>query len=206
MVITKIEKQKKNKERYNISIDGEFAFGLYEDSLVKYGLRSGDELTSEKIKEMQEYDEFGYGKKVAYSFLAYKQRSKKELIKKLKLKKISDASIEKIVELLEKQKYLNDELFAGNFIEDKLNSRPIGKRLAKLKLSEKGIDKEVIEETLNKIYSEDKEAEYAERVLEKYVKKVKYKDAVDKKNKCYRYLISKGFDFDTVKKVLSIGY
>lgn len=206
MVITKIEKQKKNKERYNISIDGDFAFGLYEDSLVKYGLRSGDELTSEKIKEMQEYDEFGYGKKVAYSFLAYKQRSKKELIKKLKLKKISDASIEKIVELLEKQKYLNDELFAGNFIEDKLNSRPIGKRLAKLKLSEKGIDKEVIEETLNKIYSEDKEAEYAERVLEKYVKKVKYKDAADKKNKCYRYLISKGFDFDTVKKVLSIGY
>lgn len=206
MVITKIEKQKKNKERYNISIDGEFAFGLYEDSLVKYGLRSGDILTSEKIKEMQEYDEFGYGKKVAYSFLAYKQRSKKELIKKLKLKKISDASIEKIVELLEKQKYLNDELFAGNFIEDKLNSRPIGKRLAKLKLSEKGIDKEVIEETLNKIYSEDKEAEYAERVLEKYVKKVKYKDAADKKNKCYRYLISKGFDFDTVKKVLSIGY
>jgi len=206
MVITKIEKQKKNKERYNISIDGDFAFGLYEDSLVKYGLRSGDILTSEKIKEMQEYDEFGYGKKVAYSFLAYKQRSKKELIKKLKLKKISDASIEKIVELLEKQKYLNDELFAGNFIEDKLNSRPIGKRLAKLKLSEKGIDKEVIEETLNKIYSEDKEAEYAERVLEKYVKKVKYKDAVDKKNKCYRYLISKGFDFDTVKKVLSIGY
>jgi len=206
MVITKIEKQKKNKERYNISIDGDFAFGLYEDSLVKYGLRSGDELTAEKIKEMQEYDEFGYGKKVAYSFLAYKQRSKKELIKKLKLKKISDASIEKIVELLEKQKYLNDELFAGNFIEDKLNCRPIGKRLAKLKLSEKGIDKEVIEETLNKIYSEDKEAEYAERVLEKYVKKVKYKDAVDKKNKCYRYLISKGFDFDTVKKVLSIGY
>jgi regulatory protein len=206
MVITKIEKQKKNKERYNISIDGDFAFGLYEDSLVKYGLRSGDELTAEKIKEMQEYDEFGYGKKVAYSFLAYKQRSKKELIKKLKLKKISDASIEKIVELLEKQKYLNDELFAGNFIEDKLNSRPIGKRLAKLKLSEKGIDKEVIEETLNKIYSEDKEAEYAERVLEKYVKKVKYKDAADKKNKCYRYLISKGFDFDTVKKVLSIGY
>jgi regulatory protein len=206
MVITKIEKQKKNKERYNISIDGDFAFGLYEDSLVKYGLRSGDELTAEKIKEMQEYDEFGYGKKVAYSFLAYKQRSKKELIKKLKLKKISEASIEKITELLEKQKYLNDELFAGNFIEDKLNSRPIGKRLAKLKLSEKGIDKEVIEETLNKIYSEDKEAEYAERVLEKYVKKVKYKDAVDKKNKCYRYLISKGFDFDTVKKVLSIGY
>lgn len=204
MVITKIEKQKKNKERYNIFIDGEFTFGLYEDSLVKYGLRSGDELTTEKINEMQEYDEFGYGKKVAYSFLAFKQRSKKELVKKLKLKKISDASIEKIIELLEKQKYLNDEIYAGNYLEDKLSSKPIGKRLAKLKLSEKGIDKEVIESTLNKIYTEDAETEYAERVLEKYAKKVKYKDEADKKNKCYRYLISKGFDFDTVKRVLGI--
>lgn len=206
MVITKIEKQKKNKERYNISIDGEFAFGLYEDSLVKYGLRSGDELTPEKIKEMQEYDEFGYGKKVAYSFLAYKQRSKKELVKKLKLKKISDDSIEKITELLEKQKYLNDGIYAVNYIEDKLNSRPIGKRLAKLKLSKKGIDKELIEATLEKIYTEDTETEYAEKVLEKYVKKVKYKNEADKKNKCYKYLISKGFDFDTVKRVLGIEY
>lgn len=206
MVITKIEKQKKNKERYNIFIDGEFIFGLYEDSLVKYGLRPGDELTPEKVKEMQEYDEFGYGKKVAYSFLAYKQRSKKELVKKLKLKKISEGSIEKITELLENQKYLNDEIYAGNYLEDKLNSRPIGKNLAKLKLSEKGIDKEVIESTLNKMYNEDKEMEYAEKVLEKYAKKVKYKDAADKKNKCYKYLISKGFDFDTVRKVLSIEY
>ena len=205
MKITKIEIQKKDKHRYNIFIDGVFAFGLYEDSVLKYGLRTGDELNEEKIKEMREFDEFGYGKKTAYSFLAYKPRSKKDLVKKLKQKKLSDKIIEDIIELLEKQKYLDDKIYAKNYLEDKLNSKPIGKRLAKLKLFEKGIDKELIETTINENYSEDKEFELAAKLMKKYEKKVKFKDMADKKNKCYRYLISKGFDYEIAGRVLNIN-
>ncbi|HMS33056.1 MAG TPA: RecX family transcriptional regulator [Ignavibacteria bacterium] len=204
MKITKIEAQKKDKHRYNIFIDGSFAFGLYEDSVLKYGLRSGDELNEKKIIEMREFDEFGYGKKAAYSFLAYKPRSKKDLVKKLKQKKISDNTIDDIIELLEKQKYLNDEIYARNYLEDKLSSKPIGKRLAMMKLLEKGIDKEQIESVINENYSEDKEFELAAKLMEKYEKKVKFKDQADKKNKCYRYLISKGFDYETAGRVLSL--
>lgn len=203
MKITKIEAQKKDRHRYNIFIDGSFAFGLYEDSVLKYGLRSGDELNEKKIIEMREFDEFGYGKKAAYSFLAYKPRSKKDLVKKLKQKKVSDKIIDDIIELLEKQKYLNDEIYARNYLEDKLNSKPIGKRLAKMKLLEKGIDKELIESAINENYSADKEFELAAKLMEKYEKKVKFKDQTDKKNKCYRYLISKGFDYETAGRVLN---
>ncbi len=203
MKITKIEAQKKDRHRYNIFIDGSFAFGLYEDSVLKYGLRSGDELNEKKIIEMREFDEFGYGKKAAYSFLAYKPRSKKDLVKKLKQKKVSDKIIDDIIELLEKQKYLNDEIYARNYLEDKLNSKPIGKRLAKMKLLEKGIDKELVESAINENYSADKEFELAAKLMEKYEKKVKFKDQTDKKNKCYRYLISKGFDYETAGRVLN---
>lgn len=203
MKITKIEAQKKDRHRYNIFIDGSFAFGLYEDSVLKYGLRSGDELNEKKIIEMREFDEFGYGKKAAYSFLAYKPRSKKDLVKKLKQKKVSDKIIDDIIELLEKQKYLNDEIYARNYLEDKLNSKPIGKRIAKMKLLEKGIDKELIESAINENYSADKEFELAAKLMEKYEKKVKFKDQTDKKNKCYRYLISKGFDYETAGRVLN---
>lgn len=203
MKITKIEKQKKDKHRYNIFLDGEFAFGLYEDSVLKFGLRTDDELTENKIEEIRKFDEFGFGKKTAYAFLAYKQRSKKEIVKKLKQKKISDNAIEDIVELLEKQKYLDDKAYARNYLEDKLNSKPVGKRLAKLKLFEKGIDKELIESTVNESYTGDKEFELASELLKKYEKKVNYKDMQDKKNKCYRYLISKGFDYETTGRVLN---
>ena len=205
MKITKIEAQKKNKHRYNIFIDGAFAFGLYEDSVLKYGLRTEDELDEKKIKEMRDFDEFGYGKKAAYSFLAYKPRSKKELVKKLKQKKVSDKIIDDIIELLEKQKYLDDKIYAKSYLEDKLNSKPIGRRLAKLKLTEKGIDKELIEITIDENYTEDKKFAMAKKLMEKFEKKVRYKDQADKKNKCYRYLISKGFDYETAGRVLKIN-
>ena len=205
MKITKIEAQKKDKHRYNIFLDGSFAFGLYEDSVLKYGLRTEDELDEKKIKEMREFDEFGYGKKAAYSFLAYKPRSKKELVKKLRQKKVSDSIIDDIIELLEKQKYLDDKTFAKSYLEDKLNSKPIGRRLAKLKLFEKGVDKELIETTIDENYSEDKEFELAAKLMEKFEKKVKHKDPADKRNKCYRYLISKGFDYETAGRVLKIN-
>lgn len=204
MKITKIEAQKKDKHRYNIFLDGSFAFGLYEDSVLKYGLRTNDELDENRIKEMREFDEFGYGKKAAYSFLAYKPRSKKELIKKLKQKKISDRIIEDIIELLERQKYLDDKIYAKSYLEDKLINKPIGKRLARMKLFEKGIDKNLIDSTLEENYSDNKEYELAAKLLEKYEKKVKFKDIKDKKNKCYRYLISKGFDFETAGRLLNI--
>ncbi len=202
MKITKIEKQKKDKHRYNIFLDGEFAFGLYEDTVLKFGLRTEDEIDDVKASEIKEFDEFGFGKKIAYSLLAYKQRSKKEIVKKLKQKKISYKIIDEIVELLEKQKYLDDKAYAKNYLDDRLNSKPIGKRLAKLKLFEKGIEKELIEATVNENYSDDKVIGLAAEVLKKYEKKIRYRDAADKKNKCYRYLISKGFDHETAGKVL----
>ena len=37
--ITKIEIQKRNKDRYSIYIDGEYSFGVYENVIIKYALQ-----------------------------------------------------------------------------------------------------------------------------------------------------------------------
>ncbi|MEO8665403.1 MAG: RecX family transcriptional regulator [Ignavibacteria bacterium] len=203
-MITKIEKQKKDKHRYSIFIDDEFSFGLSEDTILKYGLRTGDRLSEQLIDEMKEFDEFTFGKKVAYSFLSYKQRSKKEIAKKLSQKKIPVPVIAKIIEVLEGQKYIDDNTYAKNYLEDKLAHKPVGKRLARLKLMEKGIEKEIAENVIVESYSGDAEFELAKEVLKKYKKKVRYKDSADKKNKSYRHLVSKGFDFDVISKVLKL--
>jgi len=201
MKVTKIEKQKKERTRYNVFLDGEFAFGLYDDTILKFGLRTGDELEEKKIKVIKEFDEFNSGKKIAYSFLSYRQRSKKELTKKLKDKKISEAVIDKIIELLEEQKYIDDSSYAKMYIETKIRNKPLGKRLLQNKLYEKGIDKDNVEKILNENYSEEKEIESAKKLFKKYSKKIK---GEDKKQKCYRYLLSRGFDYEIVNKVVNI--
>ncbi len=203
MKITSIEQQKKDKHRYNFYVDGEYLFALYDDSILKYGLRKGDVLTPEKIREMKEYDEYNYGKKVAYNYLSYRQRSRKEIERKMKSKKVSAKVIDKVIKWLEELNYLNDEEFAKQLIENKIERRPIGRRMLEQKLFQSGIDRELRERSLKENYSEEKELEKAEELLKKYVKKVKYKDEFDRRNKCFKYIVSRGFGYSIAEEVIN---
>jgi regulatory protein len=201
--ITSIEPQKR-KGRYNIFLDSEFAFGADKDTVYKFGLRKNDELNENKIKEIRDYDEFNFGKKIAYNYLNYKPRTEKEIKKKLKEQKINDKNIDKIISTLKDLKYLDDSQYAKLYIEEKLTNNPKGKRLIAIKLAEKGINKEVINNVIESQYDEEKEIKKAKEVLTKYLKKVRAKSELDKRQKCYRHLLSKGFDYEVVKSACKI--
>lgn len=200
MKITSIEKQKK-KGRYNLFLEGDFAFGIYEDTLVKFALRKNDELSEEKINEIRDYDEYNYGKKVAYDFLYYRQRSEKELKTKLKQKNISQGNSDKVIEFFISHKFLNDEEFARSFVANELLKKPSGKRMIYRKLLQKGITKAVIEQVIASSYPD--ESESAEILIKKYSSKLKDKPLIVQRQKAYNYLVSRGFDFDTAKETVN---
>lgn len=201
--ITSIEPQKR-KGRYNIFLDGEFAFGADKETIYNFGLRKNDDLSEEKINEIREYDEFNFGKKIAYRFLNYKPRTEKEIRKKLKENKISEMSSDKVITSLKNLKYLDDNQFAKQYLEEKLLNNPKGKRLIAIKLAEKGIGKDVIENVIESAYSGDIEIKKAKDLLTKYLKKIRAKSESDKKQKCYRHLLSKGFDYEIIKDAFNI--
>jgi regulatory protein len=201
--ITAIEPQKR-KDRYNIFLDDEFVFGADKDTIYSFGLRKNDELSEDKINEIKDYDEFNFGKKIAYHFLNYKPRTEKEIRKKLREKKISEKNSDRIIKVLKDLKYLDDNQYAKLYLEEKLSNNPAGKRLISMKLSGKGISKEVISDVIDSQYSEEKETKKAKELLSKYLKKVRAKSEMDKRQKCYRYLLSKGFDYEIVKSVCKI--
>ena len=201
--ITSIEPQKR-KGRFNVFLDGEFAFGADKETIYDFGLRKNDDISEDKIMEIREYDELNFGKKIAFSFLNYKPRTEKEIRKKLKEKKISDASTEKVIKILKDLKYIDDSKYAKTFLEEKLANNPKGKRVIAMKLAEKGIAREVINSVIESEYNEDTETKKAKELLAKYLKKVRAKSEMDKKQKCYRYLLSRGFDYEIVKSVFKI--
>lgn len=200
--ITDIQPQKKRKERFNIFLDEVFAFGLDKETIYDFGLRKNDILTEEKINEITAYDELNFGKKIAFHFLNYKPRTEKEIRKKLKEKMISEPNLEKVINILKDLKYLDDNRYAKQYLEEKLENNPIGKRVITMKLAEKGIKKDVINEVVDKQYNVETETNKAKELLTKYLKKVRAKSDLDKKQKCYRYLLSRGFDYDIVKEVI----
>jgi regulatory protein len=205
MRISKIEKQKKDN-RYSIFIDGEFAFGIYRDTVIKFGLRTKDELSKEKINEIEFYDEYYAGKRIALRFLSYRQRSEKEIRDKLRSKNISDINIDKIITTLKELNYINDEQFVRLFIGSSLSKKPIGRRLISIKLLKKGIKKDIIEKVLTENYNEEKELEKLNELLCKYIKKVRAKSEIEKKRKCYQYLMSRGFENELINRVISDNF
>ncbi|MBK8983871.1 MAG: RecX family transcriptional regulator [Ignavibacteria bacterium] len=86
------------------------------------------------------------------------------MVTKLKQKKLSDTAVNKVIKLLEEQKYLNDENFADNFVKEKIRNKKVGKRTLIGKLLEKGISKEISESIVSENYSADEEFEVAEKV------------------------------------------
>jgi regulatory protein len=203
VVITKIEKQKKSRNRWNIYIDGEFACGVYEDTLAKYGLAVDDEVSGETVSEIKEFDEYLFAKKAAYDFLSYRIRSTSEIIEKLTSKKVSAGTIERVVEHLKNLGLVNDEAFTRELVQSKLGSKPVGKRVIKQKLFQKGIPGSLGDKVLEEMYSGDSEKEMALLTFKKYLPKVTNLDKIKKKKKLFYHLIRKGFDIDTVKLIIN---
>ena len=94
-VVTKITVQKKRKDRFNVFIDGEYAFPISEGVLIKVGLHKGMTLTKERSAEIEKenYDYMAYT--TAVNYLSYSLRSEKEVRKKLYDEEISPDAIER---------------------------------------------------------------------------------------------------------------
>lgn len=202
MLITKIEVQKKRKDRYNIFIDDEFRFGVDENTLIKLDLRKGIELTEAEIEKIENEEVNAKAFNAAANFLKTRERSKKEICDKLKTKEFTPTQIEKVLEKLERLNIVNDKRFAEMFVRDRMKLKPKGKRALSIELMQKGIDKNIIEEVLNEMLGGDQELELAKKILEKAEKKYSGFDENAKRDKIIKYLMGKGFSYSLIEKVL----
>lgn len=199
--ITKIEYQKKNKERFNIYIDDEYGFSVDISILIKYSLKKGMELDDALVDDILSSEEkisvYNYG----ISVLSRYAKSECELRLKMKNKGFEPQLIDNAISTLKERKYLDDERYCEMFINDKINISKHGVRKIKEALYYKGIDKEIIEEKIKNISAESEE-ERAFILGEKKLLNIKENDNRKKMAKLSNYLIGKGFEYETVNKTL----
>jgi regulatory protein len=199
--ITKIEYQKKNKERFNIYIDDEYGFSVDISILIKYSLKKGMELDDALVDDILSSEEkisvYNYG----ISVLSRYAKSECELRLKMKNKGFEPQLIDNAISTLKERKYLDDERYCEMFINDKINISKHGVRKIKEALYYKGIDKEIIEEKIKNISAESEE-ERAFILGEKKLLNIKENDNRKKMAKLSNYLIGKGFEYETVNKTV----
>ena len=97
-VITALEIQKRNKERVNVYLDGEYAFSL--DIMAAAQLHKGQPLDDEAVAGLQAQDEVARAVDRAVRFLTYRPRSVHEIRRNLAEKQTPDVVIDAALEPL----------------------------------------------------------------------------------------------------------
>lgn len=203
--VTSVESQKKNPRRFNVYLDGEFAFGADEDLVVEKRLVVGKIIAPEDMEKILFEAEVGKLMEKMYRLWSIRPRSEKEVRNYFRLKfkeEISQLAIDALVENLKKKGMLNDLEFAKAWVEARRRSRQKGIRAIKAELFQKGINKEIIEEVVRQQATGISEEDLAKQALEKKLKVWKNLDPQKFKQKAYEFLMRKGFDYEVVKKVI----
>ena len=159
MKITQVERQKKNLNRFNIYLDGKFAFGADEDSVVEFRLLVGKELDANELETILFGTEVGELMERMYGLFSVRQRSEKEVLEYLRnlnfkrkiaeKEELSQMVVDRLIERLKEKDLLNDERFANEWIHARRSSKLKGVNAIKAELYQKGIDREIIDRLLD---------------------------------------------------------
>jgi len=145
---------------------------------------------------------FKKAKAQAFRFLSYRERSHWELAQYLKKKEYSYPMIQQILDYLTELDYINDQRFALQWSQFQINKNKIGRNRLYMELSGKGIDKAIIEKTLNVIYEDNPEKDVAEQCARKKWVSLKGVEKEKKKQRLVQFMQRKGFSSDIIYQSL----
>lgn len=138
-----------------------------------------------------------------YRFLNYRLRSEKEIRDNLKKKKAPEYIVEKIVETLRDQKFLNDETFAKMWIDSRSRVKPRSHFVLKMELQRKGISKEIIEKIMtNEELPMANELDMARKLVSQKFRKYQGMEKQEIYQKLGGVLGRKGFNWGVTKKAI----
>lgn len=200
--ITQIAVQEKRKNRCSIFLDDEFAFGLDQEVVLQFGLKKGDQLSEQQIQDILFSEERKRAKDRALRFLSYRDRSEKEIRTKLKQVGYDENIIEWVVGELKRLKFLDDQRFAQSFAQTQMITRPVGEYFLKRELKQKGLDEELIEQTVAKTYEEKDQVSVALELAQQRKKRYQNVDELKAKKRVSDFLLRRGFSWDVVAEVM----
>ncbi len=194
--ITALTVQKRNPNRVNVYLNGEFAFGLAR--IVAAWLAVGQELTPEMIARLQAEDAGEAALQRAMRFISYRPRSSAEVIANLRKHETPEPVIELTLARLQANGMVNDQKFARLWVENRSEFHPRGAYALRQELKQKGLGEATIQQSLVDI----DENVLALQAATQKVAKWRILDEQEFKKKLYGFLGRRGFSYETISQVV----
>ena len=195
--ITAIEPQKRDPNRVNIHLDGNYAFGL--TRITAAWLKIGQELSEDKIASLQAEDSRERAYQQAMLFLSYRARSESEIRQNLSKHEIPQDVIEQTLERLRENRLADDNQFARAWVENRNTFRPRSRRALQMELRQKGLSDETSQSALEGL---DEEALAYEAGLKK-ARRLQSEEWSGFRKKLSEHLARRGFPYSVIAFVVS---
>lgn len=126
-------------------------------------------------------------------YVIFKRRTEREVRQKCQKLQYTEEYMEEIIEYLKENNYINDKVYVEKYIQNTIRLKNASIYEIKIDLLRRGIDEENIEDYINK---NDMELEEYEQ--ESAVKLAKKKCGSVEIEKIKKYLMSKGYKYDSI--------
>lgn len=170
------------------------------ETLYSYGLLSKKEMDDKEFEEMMLENEKKLAKQKALKTLSMANKTKKELVLKLKQSKFSTEAIDYAMTFVDKYDFIDEENIAKTLVEGKYSKKRYSKRAMMSKLRQKGISSDVIGDSIKDI-GDDEEFENAMYFAQKKLRTIRDDDKYKVRNKLMSALSYRGFSYDIIKRV-----
>lgn len=200
-IITKVEIQKKNKDRVNIFVDGEFTFACSAELVYKYSLFKNKHIDFEYISDVINEDNYIKAKNRALRILEKCIKTEKQVKERLIKLGYSYNTVERVLKFLKEYDFINDKKYAKMFIKEKTSKE--GRNKIRFELLKKGVSEEIIQNEIDLIECE-KEKNSAFKLAKKRYKVLKKLEKNDGKiyKKLFNYLVRRGYEYNDIKNIL----
>ncbi|MFV0363550.1 MAG: regulatory protein RecX [Suipraeoptans sp.] len=195
MIVTGIEEI--TPKLYKVYIDDEFAFAISKSELSRYSIEVDSEIDESNVSAINEML-LKRAKKYVLNLLGKMDRTREEIINKLKKYNYREDIITEAIAYADKFGYIDDERYAINIVSTKKRYKsPLEIRMI---LKNKGFDDEIIDRSIESEYSEEDEYNTIRKLIDK--KHFSYNEDKVKEQKVIAYLVRKGFGLSKVRRVI----
>jgi len=185
-----------------VYLDGERVARLrvsdVEELGLRRGLKLGEALKTEVMIRAQRVEAWEY----AVRLLGLRSRSRVELGRCLKTRKLDQSIVEAVLDELERLGYLDDREYARRLAEEAVKTGRLGPAAIRVKLRQQGISDEVAEDAVEKAMAGADEEELALRVAEKRLRSMEGLERHTRRRRLQAFLGRRGFSGEIIYNVL----
>jgi regulatory protein len=187
--------------RLRLVLDTDEAFVVPARVAGALGLAVGQRHSPASLADAVSRESAVFAMETAVAFLASRSRTEQEVRRRLLRGGYPEDVTEGVVSRLVELGYLNDADYAQRFVEDRLRSRPLGRRGLAGELRRHGVDAQTVDEATSAIAPGDERAAALELARHR-LSRASEPDPRKRRQRLAALLQRRGFDWDTISSVL----